>query len=682
MSVKKQLASIALCCLSACGGGGGGSDTNVVPPVPPPPVVTVPPTVPVPVPVPVPETPIAPVTPVTPAQPDPVVPTTPGTVYPALKFTPSKVMEVMLLGESRVSKVQIALSSPTTEPLFFRFFDPTGVLQLSSTVTQENNLTYTALVKMPTTLAFGTYEGYMEIQVCRDAACSNPISYSRQLLPYSVSALHTIPVEFVNPTSISQSFYEGQGAVISCVLAAPSPSEQSKVNLYLTATDSKGVFSKTTDFRWNGDFMYEFTLKTAPALASGRYQGTIEIRGCRDKECSARYPVTTMSVPYDVEVRALATLTALTRWPEIADWQGLRGNAQRSSYVPVTLDVSTFSRRWSWPIPGSSYMQRTPLTLSANHVFVHAGTILYALKESDGSVAWRRDFGRNPSSVASGDMLYVRTGTDDQRQVLYGLHASTGTTVFTSYSSFPKSDGNPIPALSMEPLLSGGKLFYSVASGGTNGVQALEALTGAPLWFAPMTSATVQGGNLFSLDQGLSMVDAATGVLQGTIATPEMMWTSSHTSSLAPVAGVSGSIFGITQPENGSNTRKLVKFNVAQNKVAWSSRGAYGDNFAYAEGVVYAVDEATSILEARAENDGKLLWNWEVPRRFMSFAGTDILVTKNLVFVSFSGMTYALDVKTHQLVWTEPTGGALSMSANGVLYISALGGSVVGFNVK
>lgn len=674
MSVKKLLASITLCCISACGGGGGGSDASVTSPVPTPPVVTVPPTVPVP------ETPIAPVTPVPPAQPDPVAPTTPGVTYPALKFTPSKVVEVMLLGESRVSKVQITLSSPTTEALFFRFFDPTGVLQLSSTVTQENNVTYTALVKMPSTLSFGTYEGYMEIQVCRDAACSNPISYSRQLLPYSVSALHTIPVEFVNPISISQSFYVGQDATVSGMLAAPP--EHSKINLYVTATDPKGVFINTSDFRWNGDSMYEFTLKTVPALASGRYRGNVEIRACRDKECSARYPVATMSVPYDVEVRALSTLTALTRWSGVSDWQRERGNAQRSSYVPVTLDVSTFSRRWAWPIPGASYMQRTPVTISANHVFLNAGAILYALKESDGSVAWSRDFGRYPSSTASGDMLYVSTGTDDQRQVLYGVNATTGTTVFTSYSSLPKRDGYTIPPLWMEPILSGGKLFHSVANGGTNGVQALEALTGTPLWFAPMTSATVQGSNLFSLDQGLSLADAATGTFQGTIATPELMWTSSSASSLAPVAGASGSIFGITRPDDGSKTRKLVNFNVAQNKVAWSSTGTYGDNFAYAEGVVYAVDEATSMLEARAENDGKLLWSWEVPRRFMSFAGTDILVTKNLVFVSFSGFTYALDVKTHQLVWTEPTGGMLSMSANGVLYISALGGSVVGFNVK
>ena len=132
-SVKNLLASLTLCCISAC--GGGGADANVAPPTPTPPVVTVPPTVPVP------ETPIAPVTPVTPAQPDPVVPTKPGVIYPALTFTPSKVVEVMLLGESRVSKVQITLSSPATEPLFFRFFDPTGVLQLSSSVTQENNVT-------------------------------------------------------------------------------------------------------------------------------------------------------------------------------------------------------------------------------------------------------------------------------------------------------------------------------------------------------------------------------------------------------------------------------------------------------------------------------------------------------------------------------------------------------------
>lgn len=674
IDIRNLVSLAAFCCLSGCGGGGGADGATAVQT---PPVVIVPPVTPAPaVPVPVPDTPSAPVTPVPPVQPQPISPVAPPVpvIYPALSYQPSRLVEVMQVGESRVSQLQITLSSPPPEPLYFRIVDPLATLKVTSTVTKLNDLSYTAVIVIPATLPHGIYEGDLVVQVCRDAACTQLVPYSRQLLRYSVSNLLTVPVSFVDPVNISRSFYTGQSGTVNALLGTPY--EYFKRTLFITASDPKGVFVSTSDFIPYGDNVYEFTLTTSPTLTTGHYAGSVEIRACVDKDCSAAYPVTTMSLPYTVDVKALSTLTALTRWPGVADWQNARRNAERSSYVPVTLDVSKFSRRWKSVVPGiDSYT--IPIVISADHVFVTSGRTLYALKESDGSVDWRRDFdiGYPYNPTGSGDMVYVEMGSGNGSYTLHGLNAYTGKTGWSSTSL--------IPADYMQPLLSSGKLLHAISQGGNSGVQAVDPLNGAPLWFARMKSPAVQGNTMFSFDQGLAVADAATGTLQKKIATDALIWNGrQYPYYLEPVAGAAGSVFGITRVDNINTPKSLVNFNLAQNKVAWSKTGNYGDNFAYAEGVVYVINESTLMLEARAESDGALLWDWKVPSTQLAIGGTDILVTKNLVFVSYNQFTYALDLVTHKVVWQEPGAGLLSMSSNGVLYIGGRSGSVTGYNVK
>ncbi|UQV46372.1 PQQ-binding-like beta-propeller repeat protein [Janthinobacterium lividum] len=112
----------------------------------------------------------------------------------------------------------------------------------------------------------------------------------------------------------------------------------------------------------------------------------------------------------------------------------------------------------------------------------------------------------------------------------------------------------------------------------------------------------------------------------------------------------------------------------------WSTPGSYPGNPAYADGVIFAANNETLMLEARKEADGTLIWSWTAPSDARSF-NSDVLVTNNLIFVSTATTTYAIDRTTHGSVWSYKASGKLAMSANGILYIKG-DTTIVAINLK
>jgi hypothetical protein len=86
-------------------------------------------------------------------------------------------------------------------------------------------------------------------------------------------------------------------------------------------------------------------------------------------------------------------------------------------------------------------------------------------------------------------------------------------------------------------------------------------------------------------------------------------------------------------------------------------------------------------LEARAEDDGELLWWWTPPHAADGGFGSEVLLTDTLLFVSTDRATYAIDLVSHKQVWSFPKSGRLALSRNGVLYIQA-GSEIATINVK
>ena len=101
---------------------------------------------------------------------------------------------------------------------------------------------------------------------------------------------------------------------------------------------------------------------------------------------------------------------------------------------------------------------------------------------------------------------------------------------------------------------------------------------------------------------------------------------------------------------------------------------------AYAGGVVYAPNKAPYRVEARAEADGALQWSW-TPQVAGETAWGELVLTKNLLFVSTNMATYAVDLRTHKAVWSYPAAGKLALTQSGILYIQN-SDALVAINVK
>lgn len=124
----------------------------------------------------------------------------------------------------------------------------------------------------------------------------------------------------------------------------------------------------------------------------------------------------------------------------------------------------------------------------------------------------------------------------------------------------------------------------------------------------------------------------------------------------------------------------IVAFDTLAQSVRWTSKGAYSGNPAYVDGLLFAANSASGMLEARKESDGSVNWSWTAPSGDQYFV-SDVLVTKNLVFVSTDNTTYAIDRASHAAVWGYKASGKLALSANGILYIKGES-TIVAINLK
>jgi outer membrane protein assembly factor BamB len=89
-------------------------------------------------------------------------------------------------------------------------------------------------------------------------------------------------------------------------------------------------------------------------------------------------------------------------------------------------------------------------------------------------------------------------------------------------------------------------------------------------------------------------------------------------------------------------------------------------------GVIYILNGNPYQLEARSEQNGSLLWSWRPPGD--GFKG-DIIVTRNLLFLSTRQQVHAVSPESQQSVWSFLMPGQLALFANGVLYVAVTGES-------
>lgn len=450
--------------------------------------------------------------------------------------------------------------------------------------------------------------------------------------------------------------------------------------LSATAVDGTGTVGSGVSVAAQPDGPIVLRLTSVPTIAVGRYRGSVDLNLCTDTSCSPQRAVAKVTVPFDLTVQAPGypwpgdRRTTLQPWPGIADWGTFQGNAAHTGRVPVTVDPNAFTPRWQidgqpWPTTNGWYAGNLVAT-AGGRLFVCSNNTLRALQESDASVVWEYDFSSltfpsaNPPAVANG-VVYIAAGQQGSA-FLFAFNASDGALRFKAPMSAQWERYLPSVAGSSGVYTNSGA-FGGLYAFNTSG----QSLFVGVLEQTSMWSAAVDTSAVYTYTGSLRLFDPITGVLLKTIDDPTFTnyVYEIHGSPVLGPDSVFVANYANARLNAGDIGNHLLRFRPSAGMVAWSIAGTYSRTPAYDAGVVFAVNEKPVRLEARAESDGSLLWSWVPPQAGdTNFIG-EVLLTRNVVFVSTGAAVYGIDRATHATIWSWPESGHLALSSSGVLYI-------------
>lgn len=452
--------------------------------------------------------------------------------------------------------------------------------------------------------------------------------------------------------------------------------------LYATIRDSAQVFQSAVDVTSNGDGSYTLALNTLSDAPVEHHTNTVTIDLCSDAGCTNAQAVSSISIPFDIDVLNTGVwpgdnLLPLTAWAGVPDWSTYQGNAAHTGYVPVELNPDQFSTRWTAPSVsiGTGFTSNVANIATAGDRFFNSGlNHVYARSEHDGSALWNYDFSgmlfpsSNPAAVANG-VVYVAAGQQSSTE-LFAFDAADGSIVFRSPMS-SQWEQYLAPTVGPEGV-------YTNA-GTYGGLYAFNSL-GQQLYVGQMaqtsgwTPAVDESGVYTYTGGDLKVLHPVTGAELESIHDPTFQ-NYIYEIGGSTVLGAPNSVFVANYANSVLNSgtigNTLLHFNLETNTIDWQVPGVFPSTPAYHDGVLYVANENPLRLEARAEDDGELLWWWTPPHSADGGFGSEVLLTNNLVFVGTDRTTYAIDLVSHKQVWSFPKSGRLALSRNGVLYIQA-----------
>ena len=353
----------------------------------------------------------------------------------------------------------------------------------------------------------------------------------------------------------------------------------------------------------------------------------------------------TVTITATVEGKSASTTIALVGpvtadWSQAGEWTTFQGTGAHTGYMPVVIDPAVLVHRETdfpgftttdlsyavsftgmaiYTANGSSGHNANALSVSLPNV--PAGSYFASTLLGDGATI-------TAPSAANGS-VYVQTtmGTQSRFWILDG-HGLPRT--FVDYSS--KAVSYPGPVATTQAVF--------VACGDPVGVCALDPSTGGRKWFkqtnpSDQWSPAVANDVVYTYtglpSPKLQAFAAATGQALYEIPDSHFVGTS-PSMNVAPAIGANADIL-VTQGG------RLVSFNSAAQGIAFEIPGAFAGNVTIANGVLYVRNNGK--VDARREGDGSLLWTWTPPE---GAATNSLIATKNLLFVSTSKNTYAVDL--------------------------------------
>jgi outer membrane protein assembly factor BamB len=354
--------------------------------------------------------------------------------------------------------------------------------------------------------------------------------------------------------------------------------------------------------------------------------------------------------------------TNVNEIPEAKLWNSYQGNADHSGFSAITINPDNLSLRWTVTLP--SVNQLNPVVAGNGKVFVTNNTYyddqyIFGINAVNGGINWQKDYGTvrsiNAPALHNGK-VYFQT-REVNNSYLRALNTATGEDVFAS------SYGNQSSTYKT-PTVFDNDIY--VAGGTYGGSYKFDGTTGEELWFQSLQQCdswtpAVDNNHLYYFSNGFVIADKSSGT------------------AIEKNEGVN--ISCVTPVLAGSNTalviygNNLYAFDTQTAEKIWSIESDdYSKQFlespSAALGKIYA--NKSGELTVLDQFSGEELWNWR-PQNNNNLQG-NIVLTLNLAFVQDGTNTYAIDLETHQQVWSYPLSGKISLSLEGALYIAGENG--------
>lgn len=625
--------------IAGCGGGGGGSNAG-------------------------PGTPAA---------------TAPGTVAPPvvadgswLTLTPGTVSLKNYQGETTRFTIKATSSRTFDKPFNAAVIDDKGLVSPQISISKQSDLEY--IVGLQTaTLAAGTHTTKLQVRLCEDdpKVCSKPLPGSPWSVPLTLEVASITQAQermTLTPAVLDLVAYQDEPAAMQLGIKVNSLFD---VPVQVGVFNGAGVIAPDVRITQDSRTEYRARLTSVATLAAGEHASSLEVRLCYDSPSECKSPVTgsPWRVPVKVTVKPGTNLTTLAAISGLAPWTNYDANAAHSAYVPASFDPARFTRRWSkaatalGPMGAPAIVNGKLFTVRGNRF---GNNDLLAIDEASGDILWSTNIGSGyqvgPPAAVDGKVVVNSDGfynvqafdqatgqeTAHHHLAIYSECRSSTVAAGMVYSSYDRvSRFNP----------AAGTVEWN------NGV--LEASACAPAVDGSMayvyTANKLQALNVANGSLAYSIADQGNTV---------------YNFKGSPVVLGNGMAFVI-------DGKRLLGFDLATRARAWGAEATPVGQPVFANGVVYALAENGNEVEARAAASGMVQWksagltNWSLYTPYER-----MVVTSNLLFVSAPTATVALDLASHQVVWSYPLGGELAVSDRGVLYIFAANGRQVAINLR
>lgn len=494
-----------------------------------------------------------------------------------------------------------------------------------------------------------------------------------------------------SPSSWAGSTIEG----VSTKVRVTAAFEGDFGRVYALLQDSTGILNANSlNLAWQSDGTIFATALTSSSLSAGVYSGALVLHLCIDSACLKEYAGSPWSLPYRVVVQPEKNITPLSAVSGLTDWAMLGGGAGRSSFVPMTVNPEKISTRWRKLVsrPIQSVVTAKGNVIAMTRYVLSSDGRLVAFREFDGEEAWSKlpaftAYAQDQMVLYNGKVIVSASSLDQPLDTsstrLWALDAKNGQEVYKT-DWFVLATSRDLGVFVNEGVILASSQFgfhprFDASTGATLPYLVdTSIMDSSPYTWGPAANAdAIFSFRINGLAIGVKNTGSVISVVENSVQSDDFV------TGYASVPVVSSDEGVISVSSRGWSPNTLSRYDVKRSKVSWTQRGNFASNAAVANGVVYVAQSAPFTVEARDEKNGGLLWSWVEPADkeypgnkngvpSINLAASSLVVTNNVLFVSSGLAVYALDLRSHQIIWSYPRPGNLSISSNGVLYIAPI----------